>query len=105
MDSIWSKTEEMRKFPRTQGICPKVLSLGKGGGILGGTGLHEPLRNSLYRAIFQKPAQLFWGIRLQQMGCALKWNLAEHSWDCPCHGSRFDEAGKVLDNPANGDLD
>lgn len=42
MDSIWSKTEEMRKFPRTQRICPKVLSLGKGGGILGGTGLHEP---------------------------------------------------------------
>ena len=43
--------------------------------------------------------------RCPHMGCALKWNLAEHSWDCPCHGSRFDEAGKVLDNPANGDLD
>lgn len=38
------------------------------------------------------------------MGCALQWNRAEHSWDCPCHGSRFSESGKLLDNPANGDL-
>ena len=38
------------------------------------------------------------------MGCALKWNKAEHSWDCPCHGSRFSESGTVIDNPANGDL-
>ncbi|MBQ8575899.1 MAG: FAD-dependent oxidoreductase [Clostridia bacterium] len=43
--------------------------------------------------------------RCPHLGCALKWNKAEHSWDCPCHGSRFDEAGKVLDNPANGNLD
>lgn len=38
------------------------------------------------------------------LGCALKWNSAEHSWDCPCHGSRFTEGGILLDNPANGDL-
>lgn len=38
------------------------------------------------------------------MGCALKWNQAEHSWDCPCHGSRFSEDRKVLNNPANGDM-
>ncbi len=42
--------------------------------------------------------------RCPHLGCALKWNKAEHSWDCPCHGSRFDEQGKVLDNPANGNL-
>ena len=42
--------------------------------------------------------------RCPHMGCALKWNPQEHSWDCPCHGSRFSEEGKVLDNPANGDL-
>ena len=39
--------------------------------------------------------------RCPHLGCALKWNSAEHSWDCPCHGSRFSEDGKVLDNPAN----
>lgn len=42
--------------------------------------------------------------RCPHLGCALKWNEAEHSWDCPCHGSRFSEDGKVLDNPANGNL-
>lgn len=34
------------------------------------------------------------------MGCALKWNGAETSWDCECHGSRFDCGGKVLEGPA-----
>lgn len=42
--------------------------------------------------------------RCPHLGCALKWNSAEHSWDCPCHGSRFSESGKVLDNPANGNI-
>ena len=40
--------------------------------------------------------------RCPHMGCALKWNKEERTWDCPCHGSRFDKAGTVLDNPANG---
>jgi len=40
--------------------------------------------------------------RCPHLGCALKWNKAEHSWDCPCHGSRFDGDGKVLEGPANG---
>jgi len=39
--------------------------------------------------------------RCSHMGCALKWNRFEHSWDCPCHGSRFDINGNILDNPAN----
>lgn len=42
--------------------------------------------------------------RCPHLGCALKWNPQEHSWDCPCHGSRFAEDGALLDNPANGDL-
>lgn len=42
--------------------------------------------------------------RCPHLGCALKWNKAEHSWDCPCHGSRFSEKGKLLENPANGDM-
>lgn len=46
----------------------------------------------------------FTGKRCPHLGCALKWNPAEHSWDCSCHGSRFSESGEVLDNPANGNL-
>ncbi|MDO5603138.1 MAG: FAD-dependent oxidoreductase [Oscillospiraceae bacterium] len=38
--------------------------------------------------------------RCPHMGCALKWNAAEHTWDCPCHGSRFDEKGGLIDNPS-----
>lgn len=41
--------------------------------------------------------------RCPHMGCALKYNAAEHSWDCPCHGSRFGEDGSLIDNPAAGD--
>lgn len=44
----------------------------------------------------------FTGRRCPHLGCALHWNAAEHSWDCACHGSRLDEHGNVLDNPANG---
>lgn len=43
--------------------------------------------------------------RCPHIGCALKWNPAEHSWDCPCHGSRFSEDGKKLENPANGGIE
>jgi len=41
--------------------------------------------------------------RCPHLGCALKWNSQEHSWDCPCHGSRFSNDGHLLDGPANGD--
>lgn len=42
--------------------------------------------------------------RCPHLGCALKWNPAEHTWDCSCHGSRFDENGALIDNPAQSDL-
>jgi len=42
--------------------------------------------------------------RCPHLGCALKWNPQEHSWDCPCHGSRFAGDGSLLDNPATDGL-
>ncbi len=42
--------------------------------------------------------------RCPHLGCALKYNRAEHSWDCPCHGSRFTESGELIDNPATDDI-
>ena len=42
--------------------------------------------------------------RCPHLGCALKWNAHERSWDCPCHGSRFSENGNLIDNPATGDF-
>jgi glycine/D-amino acid oxidase-like deaminating enzyme/nitrite reductase/ring-hydroxylating ferredoxin subunit len=39
------------------------------------------------------------------LGCLVQWNSAEKSWDCPCHGSRFDPYGHVLTGPAKRDLE
>ena len=41
--------------------------------------------------------------RCPHLGCALKYNKAEHTWDCPCHGSRFTEDGVLIDNPSTDD--
>lgn len=43
-------------------------------------------------------------VRCPHLGCQLEWNPDEESWDCPCHGSRFDCRGKLLTGPAQRDL-
>jgi len=74
------------------------------------TELFSPSRSSLRLQLavngFQSALNLLTPTtpRCPHMGCALKYNAAEHSWDCPCHGSRFGQDGTLIDNPATDDI-
>lgn len=43
-------------------------------------------------------------IRCPHLGCQLEWNPDEKSWDCPCHGSRFDRYGQLISGPAQENI-
>lgn len=43
-------------------------------------------------------------IKCPHLGCQLEWNSDEKSWDCPCHGSRFDYKGNLISNPAQTNI-
>lgn len=66
----------------------------------------SPMRSILKPQLFINGAEAVGNLltptpkRCPHMGCALKWNKAEHTWDCPCHGSRFAKDGNLIDNPA-----
>ena len=70
----------------------------------------SPARSILHKQLFINAAEAVGKLltptapRCPHMGCALKYNSQEHSWDCPCHGSRFAEDGELIDNPATGGL-
>lgn len=70
----------------------------------------SPSRTMLRPQLAVNAAEAAWslltpaGPRCPHMGCALKWNARERTWDCPCHGSRFTEQGGLIEGPATGDL-
>ena len=70
----------------------------------------SPTRSMLHPKLFSNILHSVEGIiiptvpRCPHLGCALKYNKEEHSWDCPCHGSRFTESGELIDNPATDDM-
>ena len=72
--------------------------------------LYDPARSMLRPQLVVNGAEAVMNLvlptkkRCPHMGCGLKWNQEEHSWDCPCHGSRFDEDGGVIEGPAMGNL-
>ena len=71
--------------------------------------LFSPQRSMLSGQLFVNMASaagnlLRPGKRCPHMGCALKWNKVEKTWDCPCHGSRFDRRGDLITGPAKRDI-
>lgn len=73
-------------------------------------GLYSPSRTMLHPQLAANALEAAANLltptapRCPHMGCALKWNQQERSWDCPCHGSRFTQSGRLLDNPATDGL-
>ena len=72
--------------------------------------IYSPQRSILHPQLAINAADSIMGLltpttpRCPHLGCALKYNRQEHSWDCPCHGSRFTKNGKLIDNPATDDM-
>ena len=68
--------------------------------------VYSPHRSMLKQQLFMNGVEAVSNLltpsikRCPHMGCSLKWNKNERTWDCPCHGSRFERDGKLIDNPA-----
>jgi glycine/D-amino acid oxidase-like deaminating enzyme/nitrite reductase/ring-hydroxylating ferredoxin subunit len=61
------------------------------------------LRRGLHKiAIYRDEAGVLheMSARCTHLGCAVRWNANDATWDCPCHGSRFDALGRVISGPA-----
>lgn len=55
--------------------------------------------------VYRATEELYYAVELRcpHLGCRLEWNPDDKSWDCPCHGSRFDVQGRCLTEPAQTD--
>lgn len=62
---------------------------------------HDGQRVGVYRD--REDKYYFVTTKCPHLGCKLEWNQNEMTWDCPCHGSRFDYYGKMINNPAMRD--
>jgi glycine/D-amino acid oxidase-like deaminating enzyme/nitrite reductase/ring-hydroxylating ferredoxin subunit len=77
---------------------PDDIAPGDGAVVRSGLGKHAVYRDP-YGSFAERSAVC------PHLGCIVSWNTAEETWDCPCHGSRFDSQGKVLRGPATDDLE
>jgi len=81
------------------GVAKSVEDISPGSGAVVARGLHKV---AVYRDPKGKICER--SAVCPHLGGIVNWNTLENTWDCPCHGSRFDAAGKVIQGPANSDL-
>lgn len=80
-----------RPNPYADAFAPARFSVGEIG----------PVGKDTGTAVKQLVSPIFrGGIRCSHLGCRLVWNPDEQTWDCPCHGSRFDRQGRKKEGPA-----
>ncbi len=76
-------------------VSQNVSEIGRGEGGIVKTGDHAA---AVYRA--EDGALTVLLAKCTHLGCTVRWNPAERTWDCPCHGSRFAPTGEVVNGPA-----
>ncbi|HEX6230695.1 MAG TPA: universal stress protein [Actinomycetota bacterium] len=80
-------------------VTQNLSEIGRGEGGIVTVGDHKV---AVYRA--QNGALTTVSATCTHMGCTVRWNPAQATWDCPCHGSRFAPTGEVLNGPADKPL-
>jgi Rieske Fe-S protein len=76
-------------------VAQSLSEIGKGEGGIVATGDHKV---AVYRD--EKGVVHAVSAKCTHMGCTVKWNPSQKTWDCPCHGSRFTPFGQVVNGPA-----
>jgi Rieske Fe-S protein len=90
----WQYTDWLRS-----GEVDDESQVAEGSGAVMRRGMH---RIAVYRDTEGELHQM--SARCTHLGCSVRWNPADNSWDCKCHGSRFNAYGRVISGPAVADL-
>lgn len=96
LDQGWQSAKGWGRRLERPGRRAEDLKPGEGGVVL--------RHGAAMGAFKDEQGRIFWmDLKCPHMGCRLEWNPEERTWDCPCHGSRFDYQGNLLDDPATRD--